>query len=269
MEPEPTVLLTNDDGIDAVGLRAVHDALSSVADVTVVAPATDQSGVSRSNSREFAVSEESFGVAVDGTPVDCVHYARGGLDTEFDAVVSGCNDGPNFGAHKIERSGTVGAAIEAGFLDIPGIALSLYDSKVGSRTFDREEYAEAGRVAKFLLREVLAAETPESFDYLNVNVPANSTDASSPPIRITEPTYHFDVRIEEAEDGSYAAWDHFYDALVPTTEVEVTDSLGTDRRAVADGEISVSPLSVRHRVPDFDAFETLEERYSPRASKSN
>lgn len=257
MDSPPTVLLTNDDGIDATGLRALREALSSVADVTVVAPATDRSGVSRADSLEFTVERRPDGVAVHGTPVDCVHYARGGLDEEFDVVVSGCNDGPNLGAHRIERSGTICAAIEAGFLGIPGVALSLYDPPTGSREFDREDYAEAERVAAFLVRRLASADAdlPTGFDYLNVNVPA---DADDPRLRVTEPTYHFDVHIHETEDGGYRAWDRFYDPLHPEVDAEVTDAVGTDRRAVADEEISVTPLSVRHRTPDADAFrETL------------
>ncbi|MFC4450074.1 5'/3'-nucleotidase SurE [Halorussus aquaticus] len=264
MNASPNVLLTNDDGIDAIGLRAMHDALSAVADVTVVAPDGDRSGVSRADSLEFEVEKRSLGIAVDGTPVDCVQYARGGLDAEFDVVVSGCNDGPNLGAHKIERSGTVCAAIEAGFLGIPGVALSVYDPPEGSREFDREDYAEAGRVAEFLVRRLAAADLPEGFDYLNVNVPA---DADDPRLRVTEPAYHFDVRIDETDDGSYRAWDHFYDPLHPDVDAEMTDDVGTDRRAVADEEISVSPLSVRHRTPDAEAVEPLVADYPERVSE--
>lgn len=255
----PRVLLTNDDGVDAVGLRAMRDALAARADVdvTVVAPSADRSGSSRANSREFDVESRQTGIAIDGTPVDCVHYGVGALDVDFDVVVSGCNDGPNLGAHKIERSGTVGAAIEAGFLGLPGVALSVYDHPDGSRDFSREDYAEAGRVAVSLVEWVAGADLPESFDYLNVNVPAS---AESPRMRVTEPTYHFDVRIDETEDG-YRAWDHFYDPLVPSVDADVTDPLGTDRRAVADEEISVSPLSVRHRTPEFEAFEAMATQY--------
>ncbi|MFC7231809.1 5'/3'-nucleotidase SurE [Saliphagus sp. GCM10025308] len=157
MSARPAVLLTNDDGIDATGIRALYDALEPVADVTVVAPATDRSGMSRSDSNAFTVEERAEGYAVDGTPVDCVHFARGKLEREFDVVVSGCNDSPNLGAHKIERSGTVCAAIEAGFLGLPGIALSLYDSVTGSREFGRDEYADAERITRYLVRETLGS----------------------------------------------------------------------------------------------------------------
>lgn len=258
MEPPPTVLLTNDDGFDAVGLQAMYDALSPVADVTVIAPVADQSGVSRANSREFSVEERTRGFAIDGTPVDCVHYGRGGLDRAFDVVVSGCNDGPNLGSHKIERSGTVAAAIEAAFLGIPGIALSLYAHPEGSREFSRRDYVEAERVVKFLVEQVIEGSVPDAVDYLNVNVPAGP-DGSR--MRLTEPTRHFDVRIDELETDTYRAWDHFYDPLAPSVDVEMTDPVGTDRRSVADEEVSVSPLSVRHHLPAVDGLARAVSHY--------
>jgi 5'-nucleotidase len=256
MADGPSVLLTNDDGIGATGLRVLREALAEDYDVTVVAPASNRSGAARSNSRPFTVEERAAGYAVDGTPVDCVHYARGYLDTEFDAVVSGCNDGPNFGAHRLERSGTVAAAIEAAFLGVPGAAFSLYDHPDGMRAFDREDYELAGRVASFLVGRLVDGALPEGCDYLNVNVPA---DPPSPTLRITEPTYDFEVRVDETEEG-LRAWDHFYDPL-EHDDVPVTDAVGTDRRAVVDEEVSVSPLSVEHRTPSREAAAPLIDEF--------
>ncbi|MFB6254134.1 MAG: 5'/3'-nucleotidase SurE, partial [Halobacteriaceae archaeon] len=194
MSSLPRILLTNDDGIQATGLASVKDALSTVADVTVIAPQLNQSGSSRSNSRQFDVEKHDEGYAVAGTPVDCVHFGYGYLDKDFDIVVSGCNDAPNIGAHKIERSGTVGAAIEAGFLGLPGLALSLYDHPDGTRDFSRDDYSEAQKTAKFLVSQLDRQSIPEAFDYFNVNIPASPPD---PPLRITEPVFHFDIRVDE------------------------------------------------------------------------
>lgn len=252
MDGRASVLLTNDDGIDAAGLRALRESLAGPCDVTVVAPAGNRSGAARSNSRPFRVEQTENGYAVRGTPVDCVHYARSRLDTEFDAVVSGCNDGPNFGAHRLERSGTVAAAIEAGFLGVPGLAFSLYDHPDGMRKFDREDYELAGRVAAFLVTRVTEAGMPAACDYLNVNVPA---DTGAPRLRVTEPAYDFEVRVDETDDG-FTTWDHFYDPL-EHDDVPVTDAVGTDRRAVADEEVSVSPLSVKHRTPSMERMAPL------------
>jgi 5'-nucleotidase len=247
------VLLTNDDGIDATGLGVVREALAPVADVTVVAPADDRSGCARQYSRRFAVTETADGWAVDGTPTDCVHFGRAGLDTEFDLVVAGCNDGPNLGAHRLGQSGTVAAAVQAGFLGLPGVALSVFDPPTGVREFDRDDYREAGRLARFLVGRIADAGLPTAVDFLNCNVPAAAKD---PPLRITDPVHDFDVRLraEDAADDpvpadgdgttAYRLFDAFYDPLVPDNGVPQSDPPGTDRGAIDREVISVSPLSV-------------------------
>lgn len=261
MTRPPAILLTNDDGIDAVGLRALHDALTAVGDVTVVAPAENQSGVARADSETFSVADHPLGVAVDGTPADCVQYGHGGLDTEFDLVVSGCNDSPNLGAHKIDRSGTVSAAIEAAYLGLPGLAFSVYDPAAGGPLTDYDDYALAGEVAVFLAETVLDGAFAGQFDFMTVNVPADPPERR---LRVTSPTTHYDVRIDEVGEGVLRAWDHFYDPLDPEVGAEMTDPIGTDRRAVHDEEISVSPLFVGHRAPPVEAFESLAEAFSGR-----
>lgn len=249
MTGRPSVLLTNDDGIDAVGLAALVDALEGSADVTVVAPDRDRSGAGRTDTRRFTVERSEAGHAVDGTPCDCVHFGLAGLDDAFDVVVSGCNPGPNVGAHKLDRSGTVGAAKEAAFLGTPGIALSLYDPPEGHRPFEREEFAVAERVARYFVEATVCGRLDEHFDYLNINVPVSPADPEL--LRVTEPVHDFDVRIDDDGDA-YTAYDHFYDPLRPDVPVEVDDLVGTDRRALADREISVSPLRVTgdSRVPE-------------------
>ncbi|MFC7226735.1 5'/3'-nucleotidase SurE [Salinirubellus salinus] len=245
---DPRILLTNDDGIDAPGLLATRDALADY-DVTVVAPTVAHDGASRSDTRGFGVSEHDLGYVVDGTPVDAVHFARTVLEPAFDLVVSGCDAGPNLGAHRLGRSGTVGAAIEAAHLGVPAVACSLYDPAVGSREFERADFEPVGPTLRFLVETVAAGGLPAACDYLNVNVPATE-DA---PLRATEPVHDFDVEIERHADG-YHARDRFYD---PLAEGAVSDPVGTDRRAAADGEVSVSPLTVRQSTPALEALEEL------------
>lgn len=242
------VLLTNDDGVDAPGIDALYDELSSVADVTVVAPADDQSGVGRANSHTVDVDDHERGLVVHGTPCDCVAVGLRTLDTKPAVVVAGCNAGPNFGAHKLDRSGTVGAAKEAVFLGVPGIAVSTYDPIVGGqRRFDRSDFTQATRVARSLVEH---ADAIGSGTYLNVNAPVDDGD---PPIRITHPARDFDVRIEETSEGdedALAIVDGFYDPLRSDRPEAMDDPVGTDRRALADGEISISPLGVDHEIRD-------------------
>ena len=125
------ILLTNDDGINAMGLRALHRALTQAGhDVLTVAPASEQSGVSSAMTlhtplRFHHVIEDDFtGYAVGGTPVDCVKLAIHELCTERpDLVISGINAGNNAGVD-VFYSGTVGAAMEAAFLNYPSLAVS-------------------------------------------------------------------------------------------------------------------------------------------------
>lgn len=125
------ILLTNDDGINALGLRTLYSALREQGHlVDVVAPLTEQSAVGGSLSMRmplhvFPVQEGEFcGQAVDGTPVDCVKLALSMLLTEKpDLVVSGLNNGGNMGAD-VFYSGTVAAATEGAMLGYPAVAVS-------------------------------------------------------------------------------------------------------------------------------------------------
>jgi 5'-nucleotidase len=114
------ILISNDDGYRAPGLRSLKDALSGVAPLTVVAPDRNRSGASNSLTLDVPLrvqrAEEDIWYVVNGTPTDCVHLAITGLfDEEFDMVVSGVNDGANLG-DDVLYSGTVAAAVEGRFL---------------------------------------------------------------------------------------------------------------------------------------------------------
>ena len=132
------ILLTNDDGILAPGIRALHSALEGLGEITVVAPLTVQSATSHGvtfhkpmMANEVAMDDGSRGVAVDGRPADCVKIALTsiwpeihGEGTRPDLTISGMNSGANVGINVI-YSGTVGAAVESAFLGVPSIAVSL------------------------------------------------------------------------------------------------------------------------------------------------
>lgn len=264
----PHILLTNDDGIEAPGLAALHDRLSERWSVTVVAPTEDQSGMGLTMNTDIRVERHDRGYAVDGTPADCVEVALGGLDVHPDLVVAGCNPGPNIGAHTLGRSGTVGAAIEAGFVGTPAVAVSLYDPDrpilFPSDDIPREAYAEAERVTEFLVDRTVAADAFDAADYLNVTVPINR-DEDHPRMRVTRPSDAFEIYtqtdLEEAlaeGDGELTFRDVFWEELL---RGEVDDPVGTDRRAIADGEISVSPLQTIHQAENAAPFEEIVAGY--------
>lgn len=240
MTDEPAILLTNDDGIDAPGIGVLEAALSVVGEVTVVAPADDQSGVGRTRSWDgVTIEEHELGYAVDGTPVDCVISGLVALDREFDVVVSGCNAGPNVGTHVLGRSGTVGAAIEAGFLGVPALAVSMYDrGELLPEDPLPSDFEVAAEATQFLLARLDDGPFAEA-DYLNVNAPANAED---PPMRLTRPSKGYALA-GQIQEGRVELHDVFWSEL---GDGDVPDDVGTDRRACVDGEVSVSPLSVPH-----------------------
>ena len=163
------ILVSNDDGFRAEGIRRLREALTEVGEVTVVAPDRNRSGASNSLTldvplRVFESDENCYYVV--GTPTDCVHLAVSGLfDFEFDMVVSGVNDGPNLG-DDVLYSGTVAAAIEGRFLGLPTIAVSLNTEPQGERHFET-----AARVAKMLAQQLTKKPLEQRALILNVNVP--------------------------------------------------------------------------------------------------
>ena len=163
------ILISNDDGYLAPGLRCLADALGKLARVTVVAPDRDRSGASNSLTLDSPIRARTMDngyTRVEGTPTDCVHLAITGLlDEEPDIVVSGINSGANLG-DDVLYSGTVAAAMEGRFLGLPAIAVSM----VSSQPEHPDNYATAARVAQELLEHVSEQPVPAE-TILNVNVP--------------------------------------------------------------------------------------------------
>lgn len=128
---QPKILLTNDDGINAQGIRTVWEGLKEVADLAIVAPSSEQSGKGVSVTfygpirvEKRMSHEKTLAFAVFGTPADCVKLALGGLlDWKPDLIVSGINHGSNAG-RGILYSGTAGCVIQGTLQGIPGIAFS-------------------------------------------------------------------------------------------------------------------------------------------------
>jgi len=122
------ILISNDDGYQAVGIQTLIKELNKIADLIIVAPDRNRSGSSSSLTLDKAVKvtkvDNSF-YYIDGTPTDCVHIALSGLmNFTPDLVVSGINHGPNMGDDTI-YSGTVAAAMEGYLLSIPSLAISM------------------------------------------------------------------------------------------------------------------------------------------------
>ena len=160
------ILVSNDDGFFAPGLKALADSLTKVGEVTVVAPNKDCSGASNSLTldRPLVVNRHDKDTySVNGTPADCVHLAITGLLSEApDIVVSGINNGANMGEDTI-YSGTVAAAMEGFMLGVPALAVSL-TSRQGAH------FKTAATVAADIVAEFELGKFDEKF-LLNINVP--------------------------------------------------------------------------------------------------
>ncbi|WP_256402563.1 5'/3'-nucleotidase SurE [Halorubrum salinum] len=273
------ILLTNDDGIDAVGLRAMQDALSADYDVVTVAPTADQSSTGRTLSEGVAVSDHELGYAVDGTPVDCVVAGLDELVPDADLVVAGCNEGANLGAYTLGRSGTVSAAVEAAFFDVPAVATSMYvpgDEDWWKRELEPAEFANATRATTFLVDRAGETGIFDRADYLNVNAPiaeaasvgadggaveGDGRDARAP-MRVTTPSEWYGIEATRNGDGRVSFSDPIWGRM---TAADVPDPVGTDRRAVVDGEVSVSPLSVPHEAASDAGLSRLADAYGGRS----
>jgi len=260
MDEEPSILLTNDDGIDSTGFRALYDALSDVGEVTAVAPADDQSAVGRAMSHAVSVGEHELGYAIEGTPADCVVAGLQALVPETDLVVSGANRGANLGAYVLGRSGTVSAAVEAAFFDVPAIAVSLYvpapeDGTWTELEVTRGDYAEAARATTYLAEHAVGAGVFEQADYLNVNAPMAGDERAG--MTITKPSHAY-MMDAERDGGEVTLHDRIWERMA---EGRVPDAEGTDRRAIVDGHISVSPLTAPHTTERHEALDALAETY--------
>ncbi|UPV74453.1 5'/3'-nucleotidase SurE [Halorussus limi] len=266
------ILLTNDDGIESPGIRALYDALSEVGNVTTVAPADDQSAVGRAMTYEVPVEEHELGYAVEGTPSDCVVAGLAELGPYPDIVVSGCNEGANIGAYVLGRSGTVSAAVEAAFFGVPAIAASLHvPQSQWPRDTSVEEYEEVAEAVRYLVEHAPDAGVFEEAEYLNVNGPLpsatsgaaegrESAPADAPertPMVVTRPSHVYDMDATR-DDGVVTLHDRTWEQLDGDT---LSDPEGTDRRAVFDGKISVSPLTAPHTTERHDALDDLAERF--------
>lgn len=232
------ILLSNDDGIYADGLRALVDELKSIGEVWVVAPEREMSAAGHSitifdplrvEKIQFKGAKNVKAFYVNGTPADCVKLAVRALMPELpDIVVSGINKGANV-AHNVIYSGTVSAATEGSILGIPAIAVSLRNH--GSHK--KSDFALAARFIRHLVPIVLTKNLPEH-TLLNVNFP-------HPPIKGIKVTKQaksifveeFDRRLDPA--GRVYYWQ--------TGKMSYFKA-GTDvdDQAMLDGYVSITPL---------------------------
>lgn len=233
------ILLTNDDGIRAPGLVAMYRELTQLGEVHVVAPETVQSatghGITLSTpllTSRVTVEETFTGIAVEGRPADCVKLAVAKLlPRRPDLVISGINSGANVGINVI-YSGTVAAAIEAAFLGLPSIAVSLY-----LRNEIPLDYPRTAKLSMSVIRQVLDASL-RGGQVVSINVPPLRKDDSPTGVKVVRQcTNAWIDTYEERKDprGRSYFWNNTVFVLGETDQ-------DTDVAALRDGYITVTPL---------------------------
>jgi 5'-nucleotidase len=228
------ILVSNDDGYQSPGIEALCEALSAVAEITVVAPSRDRSATSNSITvhRALTIERAANGFYfVDGKPADCVHVAvTGMLGFRPDLVVSGINNGSNLGDDTI-YSGTVAAAMEGFLLGIPAIALSMTHKPA-------KHFATGARVARELVERVKTS--PQAVPWLlNVNIPdvAFSDIRGMRTVRLGKRHQAEPVEKVMSTDGR-EQW------RIGGVGAAADAGPDTDFGAIAEGFVSVTPLSV-------------------------
>jgi 5'-nucleotidase len=239
------ILVSNDDGYRAPGIIALRQALTDLAELTVVAPERNHSGASNALTLENPLRVTEFEPNchfVTGTPTDCVHLAISGLfDFEHDMVVSGINNGENLG-DDVLYSGTVAAAIDGRFLGLPTVAFSLRRPEHGDM-----DYSAAGKVARLIVQRLLTHPLDRNM-ILNVNVPHRPFNELKGFKSTRLGHRHRAERSVKSMDprGREVYW-------VGMAGEGQDDGVGTDFNAVAEGFVSVTPLQVdltRHAALD-------------------
>jgi len=230
------ILLSNDDGFQALGILALYQSLKDLAQVEVVAPEHNNSAKSNALTLHtpLYVTQAANGFRyVNGTPADCVHIALTGLlDYRPDLVVSGINNGANMGDDTI-YSGTVGAAMEGYLFGIPAIAFSQI-------AHDWRHLDAAARKARHLVTQMaqqnLIGDTPW---LLNVNIPALPFDqiGDFKLCRLGRRHAAEDVITQKNPHGQTMYW-------IGAAGQAKDDGQGTDFHATAQGNISVTPLQI-------------------------
>lgn len=237
------ILLTNDDGIHAEGMRVLMEWAKTIGEVSVYAPKVEQSAKAHAieihkpfEAKKVELHDGSTGWAVDSTPADCVRFAILGQGERFDLVISGVNRGLNIGAD-INYSGTVSAAFEAALLGVKAMAVST----------EPKGFETARKHLPAVWKRIQAEQMIEKAAILNVNIPQEVTGE----LLITH------------QGGRYFSDEFQYignDLYRPSgySVHENLDDFTLDTDATLSGHITITPLHVDRT--DWAVYEQLRKR---------
>lgn len=246
---KPLILVTNDDGITAPGIRNLVNFMNEIGDVIVVAPNSPQSGKGHAITIDSTLTFEEIGLdgpqkdySLSGTPVDCVKFALNKiLPRKPDLVVSGINHGANSSINVI-YSGTMSAAVEAGVEGLQAIGFSLLDFSWDADFSQAKEYIQT------IVKKVLANPIPKG-TVLNVNIP-NLKKEEIKGVKVCRQANakweeNFDERINPHGKKYYWLTGYFNN---------MDDGHDADETALAEGYISIVPVKF-----DLTAHEHLQQ----------
>lgn len=246
------ILLTNDDGITAPGIQALWRELSTLGEITVVAPDSERSATSQAITVHQPIRVDQYCLEdpaicawrIVGTPTDCVKIALEALMKERpDVVVSGINQGPNMGTDVL-YSGTVSAAIEGALHGIPAVAVSL-------NAWEPADFGPAARFTRKLVSTLMERSLPPN-TLLNVNVPALPAEKLTG-VEVTRlGVIEYENTFERRQDPRGRIYYWMGGSLVDGHNEE-----GTDVAAVKAGKISVTP--VHFDLTNYGIMHLIEE----------
>lgn len=250
MKDRPLILLTNDDGVEAKGIKELTECLKDLGDIIVFAPDGPRSGMASAITSlvpiKYTLVKKEKGVIIykcTGTPVDCVKLAiNEALDRKPDLLVSGINHGGNM-AISVQYSGTMGAAAEGCVFGIPSIGASLLDHR------DDADFTESSRLARMLARKVLKEGLPDG-TYLNLNVPNMPSVKGVKMCRQADGRWINEFKRSENATGEPVFW------LSGSFENKKPIHVDNDTLALDSGYASLVPCKID--VTDYDYLERLK-----------
>lgn len=244
------ILVSNDDGIDSLGIQALVKSLKEIADVTVVAPQNEQSAVGHAITMKIPLrvfnyykNGDFFGYAVDGTPADCIKMGiRNIMKEPPDLVISGINHGSNTSINII-YSGTVSAAREAAIMDVPSIAISITNHAA-------KEFNYASRLAKMLAIKMMNNKLPLG-TLLNVNVPDVPEEKIAGIVLTKQGKSKWDDIYEQRQDP-YAR-DYYW---LTGSLLDIDTDNDIDQVAIRNNFVSITPI--HFDLTDYESFEKMK-----------
>ncbi|WP_298276079.1 5'/3'-nucleotidase SurE [Ferroplasma sp.] len=259
------ILVTNDDGYNAVGIKELYKNASMIDEAVMVAPDSmrSASGMTITFTRPMRIqSLKNFGIngySISGYPADTITIAQNVIlpGRKIDLVASGINLGSNISLRSIYASGTISAAMAAALKGIKSMAFSMVTDKINAN--EDSDFSRAGIYSRYIMEECLQNGFPESADVLNINFPENIADNTEiKVVPMASSVFHDYLVHNKDPNGKDYYW--------LGNEIEIQEDKNTDYYVLMEEKnISVTPLSIHgHNVTNYKPTEKFFERVQER-----